>query len=281
MLLMAKKPLNKLPAVAPKAQEPPTQEVVAEIVPSEEEEPEEEGEEVPRSLPVAGIQPTNGGLTLPKHLSVPDSVVVSTQERWNTIDKVEEGIRTWNLPHLHEPTVECPVLTADMLQTADPKEYSRKFADMRIWYDYSSRLSAKIRANLLQERNRLEDLEAQLRIKFRNSNQGKTKRDDRMTAEEIADRVTIDDNVRAARQEVQLWEQHHIQVTAITEGLERSLKLMSRQIELRREEIDTAAREQGMLSREGRNVRAAVNNNSQDIRPNFGRGSITYGDKDR
>jgi hypothetical protein len=280
MLLVNSKPLSKPIAVKPKPQEPP-EEAVAEIVPAEE--PGEEEEEVTtHALPAAGIRPSNGGLTLPKHLSVPDSTVVSTRERWNTIDKVEEGIRMWNLPHLREPTVECPVLTAEMLQTADPKEYSRKFADMRIWYDYSSRLSAKIRANLLQERNRLEDLEAELRISFRNTNQGKTKREDRMTAEEIADRVTIDANVRAARQDVQLWEQHHIQVTAVTEGLERSLKLMSRQIELRREEIDTAAREQGMLTREGRNVRNAVAANAnQEVQPNFGRGSVSYGGKDR
>ena len=193
--------------------------------------------------------PVGGGLRLPKVVGAGLAKENATHQRWGTLDRVHDRLAEWKVPEGVEPSIECPQLTAELLLTPDPKVYTTAFSHIRWWYGYANRLLARANAELLQIDNEMEDLQAELLKKFKEQNANLPK-PQKMSAKEIDAEVVTDlryREVKLAQQEVM---QTKILLAAWVDDLDRALKLISRQVELRKEDNEAAKREQGMPVRE-------------------------------
>jgi hypothetical protein len=196
-----------------------------------------------------GLLPVNGGLSLPRIVGAGETLVRKTKERWDTLDGVEEHLRELKVPDLREPTVEAPEVTAEHLLTPDTKEYTVMFANTRIWYGYATRLLARTHAALLEVGNQLANLEAALRKKLRDQQKGAAKAD-KLSAAEIDDEVTTDPDWQELKLREQTLKQYKLELSAWYDDLDRQLKLVSRQVEVRREDFQGGRNEGNMPGRE-------------------------------
>lgn len=195
------------------------------------------------------LLPVNGGLSIPRNVGAGETLIRKTNEKWDTLTGVEEHLRELKIPDLKEPTVESPEVTAEHLLTPDSKEYTVMFANTRIWYGYAARLVARTNAELLEVVNQLSNLEAELRKKLRDQQKGAAKAD-RLSAEQIADEVTTDPDWQELKLREQKLKQYKLELAAWFDDLDRQLRLVSRQVEIRREDNHGGRNEQNMPGRE-------------------------------
>jgi hypothetical protein len=195
------------------------------------------------------LLPVNGGLTIPRSVGAGESLVRKTNERWDTLQQVEEQLRDLKIPDLKEPSVEPPTVTAEMLMTPDTKEYTVMFANTRVWYGYTNRLVARTNAALLEVTNQITNLEAELRKKIREQNKGAPKQD-RLSNEQVADEVTTDPHWQELKLREQTLKQYKLELAAYFDDVERQLALISRQVEIRKEDNRGGRNEQNMPGRE-------------------------------
>jgi hypothetical protein len=195
------------------------------------------------------LSPVNGGLILPRNIGVGRSIVENTGKLWNTLPDVEEHLKELKVPDLTEPTVEPPNITAELLLTPNPKEYTVMFASARVWYGYATRLLARTNAALLEVTNQIANLEPELRKKLRDHNRLIPK-DQRMSVGELDDEVAVDKDLQGLKLTEQKLKQYKLELTAWHEDLDRQLKLVSRQVEIRREDNAGGRNEQNMPGRQ-------------------------------
>jgi hypothetical protein len=193
----------------------------------------------------------NGGLQISK-LSLVGGGESKHQEihtRWETLPTVLEQFDEWGLPtDPREPKVECPVVTAEMLLTPDAASYTAMFANQRLWFNYAARRLSRIKVELLQTQTEMKDLARQSRQDCREINKTR-KKIDRMTAEEINDVVETVPRYRELRVRELALLQFKTLASDIVEELESAMKLISRQVELRREDSRSGTNEQNMPGR--------------------------------
>ena len=195
------------------------------------------------------LLPVNGGLVISQNVGAGETLVRGTKARWDTLEAVEAHLRELKVPDLKEPTVEPPDVTAEHLLTPDTKEYTVMFANTRIWYGYSTRLLARTNAALLEVGNQLTNLEAALRKKLREPEKG-TKKGERMSAEQIGDEVSTDPDWQELKLREQKLKQYKLELSAWNDDLDRQLRLVSRQVEVRREDFQGGRNEQNMAGRQ-------------------------------
>lgn len=195
------------------------------------------------------LLPVSGGLTIPRNVGAGETLVRKTSERWDTLQKVEEHLRELKIPDLKEPSVDLPQVTAEMLLTPDIKEYTVMFANTRVWYGYTSRLVARTNAALLEVTNQLANLEAELRKKIREQSKGLPKAD-RLSNEQVADEVTTEPHWQELKLREQTLKQYKLELTAYFDDVDRQLALISRQVEVRKEDNRGGRNEQNMPGRE-------------------------------
>jgi hypothetical protein len=195
------------------------------------------------------LLPVNGGLVIESNVGAGETLLKKTQARWDTLDDVEAHLKALKLPELKEPTVAPPEVTAEHLLTPDTKEYTVMFANTRIWYGYATRLLARTNAALLEVGNQLGNLEAALRKKLRQGQRGAAKAD-KLSAEQIADEVTTDPDWQDLKLREQKLKQYKLEIAAWFDDLDRQLRLVSRQVEIRREDAHGGRNEANMPGRE-------------------------------
>ena len=196
-----------------------------------------------------GLGPVNGGLVLPRNIGIGKTIVERTGKLWNTLPDVEEHLRDLKVPDLTEPSVEPPNITAELLLTHDVKEYTVMFAAARVWYGYATRLLARTNAALLEATNQIANLEPELRKKLREQNRLLSK-DQRLGTAEVDDEVALDTDLQDLKLTEQKLKQYKLELTAWHDDLDRQLKLVSRQVEVRREDYAGGKNEANMPGRQ-------------------------------
>ncbi len=192
-------------------------------------------------------QTSGGGLKLPQDVGVSESEAKAIENAWTTIQRVNARMCAFGLDENPEPTVECPVVTAENLLTPDIKEYTTVFAAQLRWYNYVVILLGDVRAILLEVENAMTDIESSKRLGFKEHNKRVGKKSlDWMSEKEMADRIFQDPHYKELNLQKQLLEQERIKLDAKSDTLERNLKTVSRQIENRKAEAAGGAREGNM-----------------------------------
>jgi len=182
-------------------------------------------------------QPMNGGLQIPKNMSLGlgQTVEQATHNKWNTHDKVMTDIGMRGLMPTEMPENQCPVVTAEILTTADSTLYTTKYAELLSWFTYTSDMLAVVTSQLLQVTNEMEMIEARMRNQFREEmkNGGP-----KMSAKEVEDVISIDIRHEELRLEKQKYQQFKTILGTHVENIERSMKVVSRQVEIRKLEVE-------------------------------------------
>ena len=186
-----------------------------------------------------------GGLHLPEDVGVGETAAAAIESRWDTIQSVDEYLVKQGMLPNSIPECTCPPVTAELLSTTNTAQYTTLFASQLRWKNYAGRLLADIRAHLLQINNEMSDIETDRRITFRKMNETKAK-SDRISSDEMVDRINIEPRYRELKIQGQQMQQLRLKLEAWDEELDRNMKTISRQIEVRKTEFTGGTRESNM-----------------------------------
>jgi hypothetical protein len=209
---------------------------------------------LPNRTPVTG-----SGLNLPTSLGMSPKEEDVVAHRWDTLEGVVDTIGTWGFAEAVGPQVECPMVTADMLLTPDVKQYTTLFTSLLHWFNYANKLKARVMAELLQLENEMSDIAAETRKRLRRENEQrgndtdvrgkKVKVNGKLTALDIDDEIETNLRHRELKIRAQSVKQTKYELDARCEELERSLRVVSRNIEMRKEELGDGRKAENMPGR--------------------------------
>lgn len=193
------------------------------------------------------------GLTFKKRMpvGVGQEEAKSIRQHWDTIEQVESTIAgEYGILDKPQPRFECPELTTEQLTTPDSKSYTETYQKFQAWFEYYTEIKAKVQARVLQYENMLEVLSAQTRRQHRDiaSNAGGKK----LSAEEVKDLLTTNPEYQEILLELQRYQQTKLLVDAKVESIERTLRIISRQVEIRRLDIEQTKTSANMPGRNQR-----------------------------
>jgi hypothetical protein len=175
-----------------------------------------------------------------KTLGLGKTALAETHSRWSTFTNVAAQLERKGVgSELEEPGFACPQVTEEDLLTEDARHFTRIYHHVLAWFEYVTTIYARTRAQLLQYENELEVVAAARRKKLREENKSVPKAD-RMSAKEIEDEVLTDIDYQRVMLDAQQLRQSKIIVEAVVENLDRSLKVISRQVEIKRQERESS-----------------------------------------
>lgn len=199
--------------------------------------------------------PSHGGLRLP---SVTTGVGVTTEEeihqRWQKYDTVLEYISTvLGIQPPQEPDYALPELRVEDLTTPDSTTYTETYTKINAWFGYLSEVKARHDAKVLEIEVEMEDLEATTRERMRQLNTRKTAKGEPKppSAQEMSDTIAMDSRYRELKQQKLFQQQVLKLLNARVEKVDRELRLISRQVEIRKQDFEQNNR-QGSMGSSGR-----------------------------
>ena len=158
------------------------------------------------------------------------------QQHWNTVDIVEEEIKQQGLSEHPRPQVACPELDVDTLTGTDSRSYTELYVHLLAWFAYTSELLAQVQARVLQYENMQDILAAQTRKEARDLSDAAGVK--KPTVEELKDRLLLNPEYLEVMRQLQHYQQSKIMLDKKVESIERSLRVISRQVEIRRLDIE-------------------------------------------
>lgn len=196
---------------------------------------------------------TGGGLRLPKNTGVSQEETKRASIDWNTQDKVERNLKQLGFEMPEAPTFPRPTISADQLTTVVNKDYTTLYAQHLAWFNYTSPVLARVRARLLQIRNEKKDIETRIRRELRQKNRELPK-DERFNEKDIDDETWSDERYKELTRQEQLNAQTELQLRGYLEVTENTLKVISRQVEIRKLELE-GVKTESYLPNRGRALR--------------------------
>ena len=171
----------------------------------------------------------------------------SLQRRWDTADESDNRVIGTGLVDHPKPEFSCPDLDAETLTTPDSNTYTETYVHLLAWFNYSNELLANVQIRVLQYDNMIRVLTAQTRRRQRevSTSSGAKK----MTEEELQDLLYTNPEYQDILLELQKYKQVKTLMDAKVEAIERSLKVISRQVEIRKLDIEQQKNASSMPSR--------------------------------
>jgi hypothetical protein len=171
----------------------------------------------------------------------------SIQARWDTADDSDRRVIGTGLVDHPKPEFSCPDLDADTLTTPDSRSYTETYVHILAWFNYSNELLANVQARVLQYDNMLRVLTAQTRIRQREISAASGAK--KMPEEEIQDLLYTNPEYQNILLELQRYKQLKLMMESKVDAIERSLKVISRQVEIRKLDIEQQKNANNMPTR--------------------------------
>lgn len=170
----------------------------------------------------------------------------SIQKRWDTASESDDRVIGTGLADHRQPSFTCPDLDTETLTTPDSRTYTETYVRILSWFSYASELLANVQIRVVQYENMIRILTAQTRRRQREvvANGGK-----KMTEEEMQDLLYTNPEYQDILLELQKYKQMKTLMEAKVESIERSLKVISRQVEIRKLDIEQQKNANNMPSR--------------------------------
>jgi hypothetical protein len=154
---------------------------------------------------------------------------------------MELTLTRMGFPPVEQPSHSRPVLTPEILTTPDSRQYTEVYWRLEAWHDYAFNTMARIKAILVQVANEKNQIERSIRKDAAQpSADGEAK--EKLSKQEMDDLIAEHPRYHELSYEEQKLEQQKILLQSHVESLERDLKLVSRQVEIRRQDIDQGKR---------------------------------------
>lgn len=169
------------------------------------------------------------------------------KNHWDTIGAVEAEIEAKGLVDHARPIEACPELTAEILTGPDSRQYTEIYVLLNAWFTYTGELLAQVRARIIQYSNMQSILEAQTRKTARDISEGAGVK--KPSEAEFNERLLLNPEYLEVTHELQKYQQAKIYFDARVESLERSLRVISRQVEIRKLDVEQQRTGAGMPGR--------------------------------
>lgn len=210
-------------------------------------EPEPGGEDE-QTEPGAEAPSTGGGLNLPDVLgaSVEDSEAIA--KKWDTAEAARKYTRDAGFPEPERPSFGMPKLSPEELNTPDNRSYTEKYGRFHAWLCYATPFLAEIKVDLLQLANQKSRIALAIKEQVRAQNANLLKAD-RITEAQLKDKTELDPTyTRLSAQEQELI-QKRLLVESYVDTINETMKIISRQIEIRKMELGGGQQTENMPGR--------------------------------
>lgn len=191
-----------------------------------------------------------GGLYIPPGVGPGEQEISSMSNEWDTYDMSEAYLIDKSIYEVDMPRHERPSITLEVLASPNSKSYTELYLKIEAWHNYVCNVMAEIKARMVGYENEQDDIALHIRNDFARAASSGTKKTSVAT---INDAIESNPRFRELKLEIQKWEQRKILLSARLNSLEHDLKLVSRQVEIRRQDID-AGRVGGNMPGRGKRV---------------------------
>ena len=183
---------------------------------------------------------SQGGLHIPGSLGIGRSQEEQIHQSWSTFDEMELLlVRAYGIHPVEQPNCSVPRITASLLTDASNREFSQIYANFGEWYGFITALYGRVQAKIVEIDNEMSDLVVQNRQRLLDAwrQAGGNKRD-KPTVQQMSDYNDLQPRVRDLKFEHQKWEQQRLMLQPRKEQLYRDMKIISRQVEIRGQELE-------------------------------------------
>ena len=192
--------------------------------------------------------PVTGGLRIPTSLGAPQSKLDVIAETFATQRVIEEDLKKMGVVDQTKPDFELPRVTPESLTTLNSKEYTELYARQLAWFNYLTPLAASIEVGLLESRNTFDLTEAAIKDGLYEQNKLLPKTE-KLTSDELKNKVLVHPSYQEALLQVQRMTQYKLRMKAMLEIADRNMIVISRQVEIRRQELEGGLHEGNMPRR--------------------------------
>lgn len=177
-----------------------------------------------------------GGLQLPKELGISGKIQQEIHGEWDTFGVMQDDLEQRGFGPVGKPDFQRPVLTPDILATINGSGISELYTKVSAWQAYANDLFSRIRGGITQVQNEMHYLSIELRgglIRARSNAKEK-----KPTKDDIQAAIELNPRYKELVLELQKLEQQRFIMEGHVDSLNRMLRVVSRQIELRRQELE-------------------------------------------
>jgi hypothetical protein len=184
----------------------------------------------------------HGGLYVPPGMdSVGEQAEENIHKRWEYSEEVSDYLENeLGISPPSEPQFACPTLSSEDLTNPDSTAYSTRYAEFMAWYTYLTEVLSRHESKLLEYEYEMEDIASNIRESLRKNSTRKTKDGETKapSAGEMEDRIQVNPRFIELKQRKLRSTEIIKRLSAKTEGLYRQIQLLSRQVEIRRQNFD-------------------------------------------
>lgn len=197
----------------------------------------------------------HGGLFVPPGMDdVGERAEDKIHQRWGYAQEVTNYLENeLGIPPNTEPSFPCPTLAAEDLTTPDSTSYTTRYAEFMAWYTFLTEVLAGHESRLLEVNYEMEDIASHLRESLRKNSNKKSRDGDTKPpgAAEMEDRIQTNPRYVVLKQQKLRLLELTKRLGAKTESLYRQIQLLSRQVEIRRQNFEGNNRGSSVQGRGG------------------------------
>lgn len=187
-------------------------------------------------------EPSTGGLIVPPGLGAARSALREIFARFATSDRVLDDLEKSGIKDPVKPQFDLPEVTVDALTTTNSRDYAELFAKQLAWFNYLTQTHALSKIMLLEAENILDLVENAIKDALLEENKLRDKAE-KMSAGEIATKVKVHPDYVEALEKAQEVKQYKLRLDAHVDVADRNMKVISREVEMKKIEAEGAARE--------------------------------------
>jgi len=189
-----------------------------------------------------------GGLQITLGVGAPQSKLDKIADTFATQTAIEEELVKMGVTDQPKPNFELPVITRENLTTTNSKEYTDLYAKQLAWFNYLTPIFASVEVALLEAKNTFDLTEAAIKDGLYEENKLLSKAE-KLTSDELKNKVLVHPSYQEALLQVQRMTQYKMRLKAMLEIADRNMTVISRQVEIRRQEIEGGVHENNMPRR--------------------------------
>lgn len=179
----------------------------------------------------------NTGLAVREDIGIGASEAAETNESWDTFDEVNMELHSAGFSPVDAPQFELPILTPSLLTDATGTGITELYVKIGGWRNYNNAQLSEIRGRLLQANNELKFLAVSLRKSLKDRHKAAGMKPP--TGDEKEEEVMLDSRYIEVTQLTQRFEQAKSFLEERKESLKDALRIVSRQVEIRRQDMES------------------------------------------
>jgi hypothetical protein len=186
----------------------------------------------------------SAGLFLPDAVGPGQTKEEFIHSKWDTFDEMELILAQAGFAPVEKPIFSQPRLTTEVLTTPDSHRYSEIYLQIEAWHNYAYNYKSRLQALQVGFENEMNEIERDVRTTAMAATRAK-----KLSAIALKDTVEANPRYGELKIEHQKLEQQRLLMQSHVDSLERDLKLVSRQVEIRRQDIDAGRIGGGVATR--------------------------------